>query len=75
MRSPSILYKDFCEGCESKKCKIAVVCAHARVRDGKTLRKLTAFHAALSQQYAAQERSCRQLLSFPLPVPLLWSND
>ena len=29
MRSPSILYKDFCEGCESKKCKIAVVCAHA----------------------------------------------
>ena len=31
MRSPSILYKDFCEGCESKKCKIAVVCAHARV--------------------------------------------
>ena len=30
MCSPSILYKDFCEGCESKKCKIAVVCAHAR---------------------------------------------
>ena len=35
MRSPSILYKDFCEGCESKKCKIAVVCARARVKDGK----------------------------------------
>ena len=75
MCSPSILYKDFCEGCESKKCKIAVMCAHARARDGKNLRKLTVFHDAFSQQYAALERSCRQLLSFPLPVTLLWSND
>ena len=35
MCGPSILYKDFCEGCESKKCKIGVVCAHARVKDRK----------------------------------------
>ena len=32
MCSFSILYKDFCEGCESKKCKIAVVRAHAPAR-------------------------------------------
>ena len=33
MCSHSILYKDFCEGCESKKCKIAVVRAHAHARE------------------------------------------
>ena len=49
-----------CEGCESKKCKIAVGCAHVRARcEFSTVRRvnLALFYATLSQFWKMEENS------------------